>query len=308
MARELKSVLLQNRIRFTTTAPVSVADVIASLEGMDRLVRYNVPKVVKRLTGANVQSAELLVVGLEDGSFIEDTLVRLFFKTPKDYQRFLEKVRGKYITKDAKGNTVIKAAAIVPILAALGLVGVGYYMGNKSPASGGLLTVNGNDNLVITIGAEAYKAEPEEFRSAVESAISRTRPTQAAKAGLQFFAPAQAEPGAGVELMSGNRSTQVVAPSTIRKLPAEIESVDNSQDSSYNNVEIKLRASDSDSESRGWAGTIDQVSGKRVRVVFINPADVNKALYRPTVRADVTVTYADRARTKPILITVDKLL
>ena len=99
----------------------------------------------------------------------------------------------------------------------------------------------------------------------------------------------------------------MITPQTIAKLPRTIEKTNNSEDASYKNVEIKLRASDADSESRGWAGTIEEISDKRVRVIFNNPSDVGKATYRPSIKADVIVTYSDAAHIKPILYIVEKV-
>lgn len=309
MAKKKEYVVhLQNRIRFTTSEAVAVEDVVASLQGMDRIVRYNLPKALKALTGVKAEYAELLVVGLEDGSFIEDTVIRLFFKTPEDYHKFIEGIRKKYVSKDAEGNVVVKASAIVPVLAAISLVAVGYWLNDgKNNSAGSLVNFSGNDNTVIVIGAEAYKSSPQEFQKAIEAAVPKLRPTQTAKAGVQFLRPAIAEPGAGVEIQDGRNSVPVVVPSTIKKLPAVIEAPDHTEDSSYQDVTVNIRASDSDSEARGWAGTIEGLVDKRVRVVFSNSRDIPNALYRPSVRADVTITFADKAHTKPILIIIDKI-
>lgn len=310
MARDKYVVLLNNRVRFTTTEPVAVDDVIASLRGMDHIVRHHFPKAIKNLTGAKVESVELLVTGVEDGSVIEDTVIKLIFNGKDEYEKFIGGIRSKFVSKNPEGDTVVKGWVAGSLLAGIAILGIAVWQlsgkSNATPA-GGLITVNGDDNVIITIGAESYEKSPEEFQKALESVVSRKRPASVAKAGAQFFAPARAEEGAGLTLESGRRSVEVVSPATIRKVPVAIEKKDTSEDSSFKNVDLKLRAQDSDSESRGWAGTIDRFAETRTRVVFADPRDVNKAMFKPEIQADVTITYSDALHTTAKLIIVEKV-
>lgn len=310
MSRDKYVVLLDNRVRFTTTEPVAVEDVIESLKGMDHIVRHHFPKAIKNLTGAKVESIELLVSGVEDGSIVEDTVVKLIFDGKKEYEKFIGGIRKKFVSKNSQGETVVKGWVAGSLLAGIAILGVGYWQQLHKPAanpSGGLVTVNGDNNIIVTIGAESYDKSPQEFQKALETVVSRKRPASAAKAGTQFFAPARAENGAGMQLESGKHSVEVVSPATVKKLPVAIEKRDASEDTSFKNVALKLRAQDSDSESRGWAGTIDRLAETRTRVVFANPQDVNKAIFKPEVQADVTITYSDSLHTTPKLIIVERV-
>lgn len=306
MAREY-IVLLDNRVRFSTTQPVAVEDAIESLRGMDRLVRSHFPKAIKRLTGAQVKSAELLVNSVEDGSFITDTAVKLVFGTKDGYDKFLESVRDKFIVTNDKGEAHVKGWVAGSLLIGIAITGVGWYQAASKPSAsaGSLVTVTGDNNVINTIGAEAYKTSPDVFEKAVESSLSAQQKMSAAKAGMQMMAPATGQQGAGVELVSGSNSVELVSPETAAKIPRAVEVIDNSQDVSYQRVLVKFRASDSDSDHRGWAGTIENLVDKRTRVIFANAADSGKVMYKPEATADVTVTYADSAHTKPILIIID---
>lgn len=308
MAREYV-VLLDNRIRFTTTQPVSVEDAIESLRGMDRLVRAHFPKAIKKLTGAQVKSVELLVNGIEEGSLIEDTVIKLVFGSKENSDKFIGSIRDKFVTTNQNGETVVKGWVAGVLLVGLAVAGVGWYMAASKPgaAPGSLVSVNGDNNVILMIGAESYKSEPQKFAEALDKSLSAQQKKSAAKAGVQLMAPVTGQKGAGLELMSGRKSVELVSPTTAAKIPRKIEAPDNSEDASYQNVKIKFRASDGDSDQRGWAGTIDQLVEKRTRVVFANPLDTKKAMYTAAVNADVTVTYADPAHTRPILIIVEKV-
>lgn len=310
MAGDEFVVLLDNKVRFTTTQPVGVEDVIESLRGMDKIVRAHFPKAIKKLTGASVKSAELQVTAIEDGSLIQDTVVKLIFGNLKQKDKFIKSVRNKFVSKNKAGETVVKGWVAGTLLAAVAIIGIAYWqgigMGDGAP-QGGLVTVNGDNNVVMTIGAEAYKTKPEQFEKAVDSALTHQQKISAAKAGVQMFSPSRSQGGAGLDLMEDGQSLTVVSPDTVSKMPDKIGAEDNSQDAAYPGVEIKFRASDSDSNSRGWAGTIDLIVENRTRIVFANPKDSLAVMYKPSVKADVTVTFSDAARTKPILIIVERV-
>ncbi|MFC3816590.1 hypothetical protein [Lysobacter sp. GCM10012299] len=310
MAQDEFVVLLDNRVRFTTSEPVRVEDVIESLRGMQRIVSAHFPKAIKNLTGVQVTSAELLVTGIEDGSLIEDTMVRLGFGSQEDYHKFLSNIRDSFVAKNQDGDTVVKGWVAGVLLVALGISGIAWWQlaKGKAAAPAGLISVNGDNNVILTIGAEAYKTSPDEFQKAVESSLSQQQKKSAAKAGVQLFAPSRGQPNAGLELNDGDdEAVEIVSPETIKRMPKSIEAEDNSQDRTYKRVELKIRASDSDSETKGWAGTIDELVQTRTRIIFANPSDAGKVMYKPGATADVTVTYANAEHTKPMLIIVEKI-
>lgn len=301
---------IQNVIRYTTAQPASVADVIASLEGMDTIVRKYLPKAVYELTGAKVIEAELLIAGIEEGSVLEDTIVRLMFGSVEEREQFLDRVRGGTIEYFKDSPPMVKGLIISGVVLSLVLLGLAY-ASQDAPQSGALANIKGDNNVVVVIGAEAYQTSPEAFQQTVEKAVTARQKKELGRAAMQFTAPARAENGAGIQIEGNGREVIALAPNTAASLPDGVVVKDTSFDRTYRKVRVNIRATDVDSGSRGWAGTINGIADTRTRLVFQNEADVGKVAYKPGFDADVSVTYAGQtgmAQFKPILIIVDKVL
>ena len=296
-------VVVDHRLRFLTDEPVSVDAAIASLRGMERIVTTQLPKAIRAMTGARVTIAELQVSGLEDGSFLEDLKIRLLFKSKKDYERCLDKIADAAKTTWEGGTPVLKTAIGV-LVAALVLNGLGMLpaKGNKDA----LNDVEGDNNVVINIGAEAYGQDPEKFQQLVKDAVARTSQKRASQASLDATAPAR-EQGVAVEFEGDKKPIPMISSGTAERLPKTVTPSDKSEDQDYTKIKLKLRASDTDSDVRGWAGTIPGLVDKRTRVTFASGSNSGKAMFRPEVDADVTVTYASKLHDRALLIIVNKI-
>lgn len=297
-------VVVEHRLRFKTEAPVSVEAVIASLRGMERIVKTQLPKAIEAMTGARVKNAELLVSGLEDGSFIEDLKIKLLFKTKDDYDQCVDKVADA-IKAGWEGGTPMLKVAIGILIGALVVGGLGLLPSDPAQ-SGALSNIQGDNNAVVIIGAEAYQTSPEAFQKAIDSAVGKTSKKRTAQAALDATAPAR-EQGAAMEIEGDGQVVPVISEKTAASLPRTISSPDSSEDQSYKNVKVSLRASDYDSAVKGWAGTIPSLVDQRTRIVFANPADSGKAAFRPEIKADVTVTYSSSLHQRAVLIIIDKV-
>lgn len=164
-----------------------------------------------------------------------------------------------------------------------------------------------DNNVIVTMGAEAYQWSPEHFAQAIEKSMTNQQKIAAAKAGVDMLAPARAQ-AAGLELMSEDGgAVEVVSSSTARRIPASVDTKDHSDDVTYEGGKPSFRATDTDSERNRWAGTIPQLVESRTRVVFSDPRDVAKVAYKPSADIDVTVTYSDALHTRPVLIIVEKV-
>lgn len=296
-------VVVDHRLRFLTDEPVSVDAAIASLRGMERIVKIQLPKAIQALTGAQVTMAELQVSGLEDGSFLEDLKIRLFFKSKKDYERCLDKIADAAKATWDGGTPVLKTAIGV-VIGALVLNGLGM-LPTKSNKDA-LNHIEGDNNVVINIGAEAYGQDPEKFQHLVTDAVARTSKKRAAQAALDATAPAR-EQGVAVEFEGDKKPIPLISQGTAERLPRTVTPPDKSEDQDYSKVKLKLRASDTDSDVRGWAGTIPGLVDKRTRVTFAQGSNSAKAMFKPEVDADVTVTYASKLHDRALLIIVNKI-
>jgi hypothetical protein len=300
-------VKVEYRLRFKTADPVSVEAAIASLRGMDRIVKHQLPKAIYNVTGARVRIAELQVSGLEDGSFIEDLMILLLFKSKKDYEKFVKKTADA-VKSASDGGTPMLRYAIGALIGALIVGGLGLLPSRQSQPTqtGALSNIQGDNNAVILIGAEAYKESPAEFQKAVDSAIGKTSVKRTAQAALDATAPAR-EQGVGVESEADGQAIPIISASTARELPKEITPADTSEDVGYTKLKLRLRAMDFDSATKGWAGTLPGYIEQRTRVIFTDPAEMAKAINHAEVEADVTVTYSTAAHTRAILIMVEKI-
>lgn len=302
------AVSVDQRIRFKTEEPVSVEAVIASLRGMDRIVKTQLPKAIRSVTGAHVKSAEVKVSGLEDGSFIEDFKVKLLFKSKEDYERFVESAAATANAAYEGGTPMLKIAIgglVAALVGALVLGGLGFI--GSGGQQGALANIEGDNNTVIVVGAEAFGQDKETFKGAINKALDNSSSMRAAQAALDVTAPAR-EQGAAVEIVTDNeRVMPIISKETAASLPRTISSQDESEDASYENVKVQLRAYDSDSVSKGWAGSIPGLIDSRTRITFADSGDAAKSAFQPQITADVTVTYSSPRHDRAILIIVDKV-
>lgn len=297
-------VQVESRIRFRTENPVSVDAVIASLRGLDRIVKIQLPKAIEAVTGAKVSEASLEVSGLEDGSFIEDLTVKLLFKSKEDYDACVDKLSDA-VKASWDGGTPMLKVAIGVLIGALVVGGLGL-LPTDAGQSGALSNIEGDNNAVIIVGADTYQTSPEAFQNAIDKAIGKTSSVRAAQAALDATAPAR-EQSVGIEIEGSTKPIPVISEATAASLPKTIGVQDVSEDASYPNETVVVRASDYDSARKGWAGTIEGLVNDRTRIIFANDQDANKVAFRPEFKADVTVTYSSPVHDRAILIIVDKV-
>lgn len=295
---------VESRIRFRTESPVSVEAVISSLRGFDRIVKIHLPKVIEEVTGAKVKEASLEVSGLEDGSLIEDFTIKLLFKSEEDYNLFLNNLSDA-VKSAWEGGTPMLKVAIGVLLAALVVGGLGL-LPSSSDQSGALNNIKGDGNVVFNIGAEAYQASPEDIRLAVEKALGKTSSARTLQGALDATAPAR-EQSVGIEVEGYSGPVPIISDATAASLPKSVNPSNNSEDASYSDQLVVVRASDYDSARKGWAGVIPDLVDERTRIIFANEKDALGVAYRPEFRADVTVTYSSPVHDKAILIIIDKV-
>lgn len=302
------AVNVESVFRFTNDRPVPIEDVIQSLQGLDKMVTSYVPMAVKRLTGAHIVTAQALVEGFEDGSLIEKILTTLIFKDEASMEAFLQKIRQDTIERFKGAPPIVKGAIITSVVAVVALGAYAYLAKDDGEQSGALINIKGDNNIALVIGAEAYNTSPDEFEKAVNGALDERKKRALSKAASDFIAPARAEIGAGLSIEDRGEYKQVVSPGTVQKTPVSKENIDESFDVYEEHVTVQLRATDVDSNTRGWAGTIVSKVPNRTRIVFSRESDMLKVIHRSTFDANVSITYASEESGRPILITVEHVL
>lgn len=302
---------IQGAIRYKTQAPVSVDDAIQALKGMDVLVKKHVPKVIREITGAKVLGAELRISGVEEGSFILESVVKLVFGSLEAYDQFLAQTNHKMVSTLKSGDTM-KSGAVMLVIGALAASAVAWFYWPEPPvidgSKSGVVNIEGNDNQVLVIGAEAFNTNPEAFKQAINQAVPVSQRKGVARAAAQLVAPARAEGGAGIDVIGNSgESLPILSPQMVNSFPASAATPDESFDQAFSNVRVKVRASDMDSGKKGWAGIIEGLVDNRVRLVFAQEGDAAKVAFMPEFSADVSITYADATKARVVLVIVEKI-
>ncbi|WP_426427358.1 hypothetical protein [Pseudomonas palmensis] len=305
--------LVEHSVKYTNKQPLAVQDVIDSLSALEKVSVHFLPEALSQLTGAGVMSAELLIEGFQHGSFIEDTLIKLLFKSQEEMDKFLDKVRegGKNAYRNLPGNgsPVLKGAvAVTCVIGALVAAGAGWAIINKAPPSPSPLSLNITDSNFVIIGAESYAMSPEKFAEVIEK-VGSTDKKKLAQAAVKIIAPAKKEEGATV-VMSQDDSLSIPA-ETVNNTPDAVEFEPFEIDEPHPDADVEIRATDLDSSSKGWAAIIRGLVDRRVRLVLEDGVDPQSLAGKFKVRADVVVKFRMSAKTKkmePVSITVQRMI
>lgn len=306
------SLLVEHSVKYTNQNPLTVKEVVNSLNALNKVSVYFLPQALSTLSGAEVMTADLLVEGFEHGSFVEKVLIRLFFKDEAELEKFLDKVRDGsrelYRNLPGEGRPVLKGAVAVScVVGSLVAVGAMWAISTRQDAPSPV-TLNINDSNFVVIGAESYELSPTDFVKVIE-ATGRTDQKQLAQASVNLLAPAKSEEGA-VMMMDDNAQLSIPR-ETVEALPDNVDFQPYETEQPYSDVDLQIRASDRDNSSRGWAGIIDGVVDRRVRLELSEGVSPDDIAAKFVVRADVVVHYRMSRRSKklePVLISVVSII
>lgn len=283
-----------HRIFYNTKNPVPIKDVIASLQGLERLL-LTLPTVVSGITGVEIERSEFTLQSIESGSLTEDILIAFFFKDKEKLDAFIQK---------AGENKMVKGTVVAVALA--GIVGYGMHWaasGKPSP------NITANNNVIINIGAGELQLSPEALKSIVASAVNAAGKKEAAQDAIKFLAPARNDPESSVVINPAAKISHEFIPAAIAQVPAKYDPIPNERSEELARTEVLIRATDLDSKKSGWAGKIEGKTG-RIRIELDPSLSEAEMFGRTKVEADATLIYAPRGKAgklTPVKIFIRKI-
>ncbi|EAM8424818.1 hypothetical protein SFE98_004312 [Salmonella enterica] len=278
MSQELSLTFTEN-IYYSTKEPVSIKDVITSLQGWEAIVKQS-EGVLQELTGANILDISVHVARLEAGSLYEDIVIKLLFGSQEEMDKFLAGAHAKL------GNGKMRNALVGAVV--IGLVGYGLVLATKAMAPNNTSHFEANNNTIINIGAGEANISPDRLQAIIESTVTNKKTL--AKSSIKTLAPARADEGSTMVIGAGGGAVTIPA-ETIKKAPTEVVFTPESYTQDHFDVDVEIRALDLDNPEKGWAAVIPGLIDRRVNMVLgpnVKPSDFAGKF---AVRADITITY-----------------
>lgn len=298
MSQELSLTFTEN-IYYSTKDPVSIKDVIASLQGWEAIVKQS-EGVLQELTGASILDISVHVERLEAGSLYEDIVIKLIFGSQDELDKFLASAHAKL------GNGKMRNALVGAVVA--GLVGYGLVLASKAMAPNNTSHFEANNNVIINIGAGEANITPEHLQAVIESTVTNKKTL--AKSSIKTLAPARSDEDATMVVGTGGGTVTIPA-ETIRKAPTEVVFTAETYAQDHFDVDVEIRALDLDNAEKGWAAVIPGLIDRRVSVVLgpnVKPADFAGKF---AVRADISITYKLKSTDKkyqPVEIFIKEII
>ncbi|MDH0373541.1 hypothetical protein N7340_17475 [Comamonas aquatica] len=286
------------QVYYNTKTPVPIKEIVASLQGLDVLLRC-VPKALESFTGVEIEGTEFLVQTIEAGSLLEKFIVKFFFKDEKSFEDFAQKL-GE--------NKMVKGAAIAAVVA--GVLGYGLHWATTA-ANQSTASITATNSVIIQNGAGVMNISEDAFKSMIsdaiedkkavaESAIKAVAPNRTDKASTLQISGAEAPMSSGVEISAA----------TIAGTPTKLVLEPNERIEKYPDTVLHIRATNLDSKTSGWAGKLAQREERLA--IELDPSVSESELFgKESVRvsADLIFTESGKSRElKPKRIYVRKVL
>lgn len=256
---------------YSTKKPVTVKEIIESLQGLEFVVKQT-RGTLQKLTDCKIDGVQLYVDELKSGSLIEDVIVRVFFGSEEEKNKFCEKIHEK-IGDGKMRNTIITAVLV-------GIIGYGIYLAIKP--SDPNYVINANNNVIINIG-DSQKITNEKLTEIIRDSITNQK--SLAQNTIKVLSPARTDESSSIQI--GDMAT--IPASTIMKTPTELNLQPLTDVVDYNDVPVIIRAMDLDKSNKGWGGIIVDKVDQRTKITFDPNIDINILAGRSSFMADVTV-------------------
>jgi hypothetical protein len=286
-----------HEIEFTTKDQVSVEDVAKSLVANASILLY-VGKVLEQcFPDLQIERIKPRFVSATTSSLLKEALaVDILSNFQEDLKRevpkLIEGITGAHL--DPQYATVVTVVFFVVLLYGLDKACEFFKtprVGSDSASPPSLIT--GNYGTVINISGGLFGIPPSEIAGAVQRSIPLNQRRALAKTAVNFVRPAKHEPGASI-IGAGLTITPEAIEDTPGALDIALEDDDEEKTDGYSRVKVILHAYDIDHVSSGWAGHIDGVWDKRIRLKLSPTIQPNGLFGRESVVADIILVSKKR--------------
>lgn len=242
------------------TTARAAAEALLALER----ITLRTPTAINNMAGHTaILGIDVFVKKLEEGSWLSDLCFRVFFGTPEREAEFCHWLREK--TGIEKNNVrTLFAITGTAVLAAGATFAVTRYSTGPN-ASEKANTVLAWNNTIIQIGAGELKMSPKEFAAIVERAAGR-KATNAKDAARLLKSAKDGDEAAMMEIVGHDILN--VPPAVVEAMPTpeQIEEAPSDNEVLHTKADVYLRATDLDSNSRGWAALVPVVADRRLKL------------------------------------------
>lgn len=271
-----------HKIYYSNKRHIPLADIAESLMALEGIIRQS-PNVLENLfPGTKIQGVEIYLSELRSGSLYEDLVIKFIFGSQKKFDEFIANIRERSGLDDLKSNNQLLSVIIV----VMALTGGSYYLGkSKNSEASNNNVIENNINIVVNNGANMVQMDPDDFKSIIENGIIDK--DRLAKDSIKFIKPAKRDEGADItfdkdpDISVNNDSVQAMPRFLMEPEPEEIIE-------DFDRTEVVIRATDLDSNKRGWAAIVPSISNKRVRLQLDPHIKSEDLMQHPTLLGSVT--------------------
>ncbi|WP_180169424.1 hypothetical protein [Acinetobacter sp. YH12021] len=268
------------RARFTIDEPVPVDIAIKSLKSFEALLERTRLLVSMSMENINIESTEVFVKEVGEGSFIVDFLVK--YVIGEENQQKAEEIYESTVRNNEKVRTVVALG----VGAAL-VVGAQALHSNFFPSAPQQPAIEAYNSVIINAAGDV-NISPEQIK---EYQNSLRDSKKLAQETVNALAPARLTPNSTIEV-DGLQHLNV-EPQFINNVPETYQPpTPDEREEAHSNVDVLIFASDKDRSETGWAGNIPSLFTKRVK--FILGDDVQPSVLHGTVQVKADILVRER--------------
>lgn len=261
------------KLKYTTKQPVSIPDIIRSLESTEKLLRRTPAFIEKAYDGISVSHFDVYVETLSTGSLLTDFVIKFVVKE-KNAEKFKEAWEGMMADNDTLKMVV---AVGVGALATYGVM-------KTQPASAPTSHIEAYENSTVHVGNKVGLSGEEIIKILDKVSDKKTL----AKEAIAFIKPARNDGKATIEMADIPDLT--ISHDFIDETPESYTPpVPDEKTESFSNVNVIVYASDREKTDQVWAGLLPGIVDKRTKFLLgegINPKTLHG---RTKFKADVEV-------------------
>lgn len=273
-------------VRYETNDPVPIADIIASLQGIEIAVREAAAFLPYILPGVDIQRVDVRVREVAQNSPLRElyfiAMFAAFQKGLEDEVPYaIEHLTGVAISE--KWDTLVTVTVLTVLFYGVGALRNMLVGAPDGPAQDQL-------NSLIKEMAHLTSFSEEQIREKLDARYSKRKPWQRlADAIGKAFRPSKRQASAPM-LVNGRHLDHLV----VRDVPSDYI-VDNLDDHSpfrsFDDVTLEIHAQDRDHGGKGWAAVIPTIADRRIPLKLMTGLKASDLWGQNEVRGDVIVLY-----------------